>query len=89
MTNKVGKWAAKVGLKAAGTFGLVLVGGITAAVTTGGITGIFAGFGDLLEIAGGAAMVKVLIPAATNLLKRAETVEPGPPPQDVFGSITD
>ena len=87
--DKLGKWASRVGIKAAGTCGLVLTRGLSASLAANGISGIFNDLGNLLEIAGGAAAVKVLIPAVTSLLKRAEAVEPGAAPTDVFGSITD
>lgn len=89
MLDKLGKWGSRVGLKALGTFGLVLVGGVSAALATNGVSGMFSDVMSVVEVAAGAACVKVVLPALTSLLKRAEAVEPGEAPDDVFGSITD
>ena len=87
--DKLGRWAGQVGLKAAGAFGLVIVGGLSASLATNGVTGALDNLGVLAEIAVGSAAVKVLIPAAMSLLKKAEQVEPGDAPDGVFGSIMD
>ena len=84
------KWLYRVGVKASGTAGLIIFGGVTVIIVENGISDIFILDNHLptLKIAAGAAATQVILPALTKLAKKAKKVEAGEPP-DLFGDISD
>ena len=84
------KWSYRVIVKAAGTAGLIMFGGITVIIVENGVSDIFILDNHLptLKVAAGAAATQVILPALTKVAKKAKKVEPGEPP-DLFGDISD
>lgn len=84
-------WGKKVGLKAAGTFGLIIIGGSTAAIATGDLADVieWQTVWPTVKVAIGATATQVILPALTALAQRAKAVKPGAPPENLFGVITD
>lgn len=90
-TSRFLSWAQKVGLKAVGTFTLVMIGGTTAAIATGDLADVvqWETIWPTVKIGIGTTATQVVIPAVTALAQRAKAVKPGAPPEDLFGVITD
>ena len=86
----LGKWGYRVLIKASGTAGLIVFGGITVIIVESGVSDIFILDSHIptLKVAAGAAATQVILPALTKLAKKAKKVEAGEPP-DLFGDMND